>query len=310
MNRESRVLVVGHETLIGRAVHNLLRERGCAAVFPAGGECPDMHDARAVDAYFAYVRPEFVFVAGGKSGGIAANQAAPADLMLDNLALACNAIESARRHKVKKLLFLGSSCAYPKQCPQPMKPEHLMTGHLEPTSEPYAMAKLAGITMCRAYRRQYGCNFVSAIPADCYGPGDDFDREKSHVLAAIMRKMHDAKTGGLPAVELWGTGSPKRDFIFSADLADACVWVMDKYEGAEPINLGCNQPVSISDLAAAVKDVVGYGGKVVFDRERPDGMPVKWLDATALQSLGWRPSFPFKKGLALTYEWFLANAAG
>jgi len=227
--------------------------------------------------------------------------------MIDNLLVESNIVSNAQRHKVKKLLYLASSCSYPRQTQQPMRVELLMTGPLEPTNEPYAIAKLAGIVLCKAFRQQYGTNFITGIPANAFGPGDDFSPEESHVVASLIRKMHEAKITHQPSVELWGTGDPRREFIFADDLADACLFTMCKYDDAEPINLGGGLELSIKELAALVKEVVGYRGELNFDATRPDGMPLKSLDSGKLFDLGWKPRMSFRQSLAITYEWFLTN---
>ena len=306
MERDVRIYVAGQETLIGAAVVRALQRDGCTALCGGPGEEPELTDAGEVDAWFRRSGPDYVIVAAGKSGGIQANQAHPAEFLRDNLLVACHVMESAYRHGVKKLLYLGSSCSYPKHCPQPMAVESLLTGPLEPTNEAYAVAKIAGLKLCQAYRRQYGARFISGIPGDAFGPGDDFRPEASHVIAALIRKMHEAKLARRPAVELWGTGSPRREFIFADDLADACIFTVLRYEGSEPINLGCGTDLSIRELAELIRETVGYAGEVTFDRSRPDGMPAKLLDSTVLQGLGWRARTDLKSALAATYEWYLS----
>jgi GDP-L-fucose synthase len=306
---QARVYVAGGETLIGAALVRQLRAAGYRNLVGLPGSGPDLTDAGQVDAFFARARPEYVFVAAGKSGGIEVNSRRPAELMHDNLIVACHVLEAARRHETKKLLYLGSSCAYPKHCPQPMRVEALLTGPLEPTSAAYAVAKIAGMTLCDAYRRQYGCRFVSAIPADVFGPGDDFSPENSHVAAALLRRMHEAKLQGQPTVSIWGTGRPRRELMFCDDLADACLFVMREYEGGGPINLGVGEDVSIAELAAMIREIVGYDGRLVFDTTRPDGMPRKLLDSSELGSLGWRAKTSVREGLAATYRWFLEQEA-
>ena len=278
MNRDARIQVAGQETMIGQALVRALARHGYR---------------QPVDE-----RPDYVFVAAGKSGGILANQKHPADLCADNLRVALDILP--RSVGVKKLLYLASSCVYPKQAPQPMKPESLGTGPLEPTSAAYATAKLAGLALCQAYRQQHGANFITAIPADVYGPGTKFSADDSHVIPSLMVKMHEAKPTG--TVTLWGTGAPKREFTFVDDLADACLLVMEKYDGDAPINLGSGELVSIRDLAETMRNVVGYRGEIRWDTSRPDGAPIKSLDTTVLRSLGWRASVPLETGLAATYR--------
>jgi GDP-L-fucose synthase len=309
LEKQAKIHVAGGQTLIGAAILRELERQGYANIVGRPGEEPELTDAAQVDAFFARTTPEYVFLAAGKSGGIKANQKYPAELMLDNLLVGCHIIYSAYRHGIKKLLYLASSCSYPKNCPQPMQVESLLTGPLEPTNEAYALAKVAGIKLCQAYRQQYGANFISGIPANAFGPGDDFSPEDSHVIAALIRKMHEAKEQGQEVIEIWGTGSPRREFIFADDLADACVFVMNKYDGAQPINLGCGLDMSIAELALAVKEVTGFQGQIHFDASKPDGMPVKLLDSSKLNALGWRPRVSFHSALLETYEWFLESCA-
>jgi GDP-L-fucose synthase len=305
LEKNSRVYVAGARTLIGTAILRQLERQGYANILGKAGEEPDLTNAGAVDDFFAHQAPEYVFVAAGKSGGIEANRKYRAELMLDNLLVECHIIHSAYRHVVKKLLYLASSCCYPRHCPQPMRVDSLLTGPLEPTNEAYAIAKIAGIKLCQAYRQQYGANFIVGIPANVFGPGDDFSPEDSHVIAALMRKMHEAKMLGAPFVEIWGTGTPCREFIFVDDLADACLFVMQKYDGPEPINLGGGTDLSIAELAELVKEVIGFPGELCFDTSRPDGMPLKALDSSKLSKMGWQPTTPFRVALAATYDSFL-----
>jgi GDP-L-fucose synthase len=298
--------VAGATTLIGSALFDHLEQSGFTDVIPATSE-PDLTDALAVDGFFASNRPEFVFLAAGRSGGIAANQLYPAELMRDNLLVACNIIHSAHGHGVQKLVYLASSCSYPRLASQPLVESSLLTGPLEPTNEAYALAKIAGMKLCNAYRQQYGCRFASAIPANAFGPGDDFRLEESHVIAALIRKVHDAKVHGGKTVKIWGSGAPRRDFIFAPDLADACVWVMDHYDENDPINLGSGNDLSIRELAEAVCKVVSFAGNLEFDTTKPDGMPRKALDSSKLYQLGWRPRVNFEKALAQTYAWFVQH---
>ena len=293
--------------LIGAAILRELDRQGYTNIVSRSVEEPDLTDATQVDTFFARTSPKYVFLVAGRSGGIGANQKYPAELMLDNLLVECHVIHTAYRHGVKKLLYLASSCSYPKHCPQPMRVESLMTGPLEPTNEAYAVAKIAGIKLCQAYRQQYRANFISGIPANVFGPGDDFSLEDSHVIAALIRKMHEAKVLGAESIEIWGTGSPRREFIFADDLADACIFVMREYDGTQPINLGCGSDISIADLAKAVKEVTGFQGQICFDTSKPDGMPVKLLDSSKLKALGWRPKVPFRSALEATYGWFLQS---
>lgn len=301
--------MAGTDTGVGAAIAGALARHGYAAVV-GGGEAVDFTRAAAVDEAFAALAPDYVFVAAGRSGGIGLNQREPAALMRDNLLVAAHTLEAAHRHGVLKLVYLASSCIYPRACAQPMSEAALMTGPLEPTSAPYALAKLAGLTLCDAYRRQHGRPFVAAIAGDSFGPGDDFGEDDSHVVAALIRRMHAARRAGAPAVEVWGTGTARRDFIFVDDLAEACLCVMEHYDAPAPINLGGGGDLSIRELAALIRDVVGYRGELRFDARRPDGAPVKALDGRRLQALGWQRRTPMREALALTYRWFLETGRG
>jgi len=305
LKKHCKIYVAGRETLIGAAVLRELERQGYANIVGRPGEEPELTDATDVDAFFANVSPDYVFLVAGKSGGIEANQKYPAELMLDNLLVECHVIHSAFRHGVRKLLYLASSCSYPKHCPQPMRVESLLTGPLEPTNEAYAVAKIAGIKLCQAYRQQYGAVFIAGIPANVFGPGDDFSSEDSHVIAALFRRMHEAKTVGASSVEIWGSGTPRREFIFADDLADACLFIMRSYDEAEPINIGIGTDLSVGELAVLIKEVVGYSGELRYDTSRPDGMPSKILDSSKLDAMGWRPTMPFRVALLATYDWFL-----
>lgn len=307
MNRRDRIFVGGGDTLAGAAILDLLRERGLAVVGAPPGE-PDLTDPRQVDDFFAEARPEYVFLTAGKSGGIGLNRARPAELMLDNLLVTANVLQASHRYGVSKLLYLASSCAYPKDAPQPLRVESLTTGPLEPTSEAYATAKLAGWKLCDAYRRQYGSLFITAFPANPFGPHDDFTADGGHVLPALIRRAHEAKVRGEPTLTVWGTGTPRREFLFARDLADACLFVMEHYDDEPPINLGVGTDLSIAEAARAVAEVVGYRGRIVFDASHPDGAPLKRLDSSPLHALGWRPAVDFRPALSETYHWFLHHA--
>lgn len=310
MDRQAPIFVAGADSLIGQAIVRRLRAEGCAHLVGLGGDAPDLADAEQVRRFFERARPATVFYAAGRSGGILANQRFPADLMLDNLLCSTHVLREAFRCGAEKLLYLASSCSYPRLAPQPLRVEALMTGPLEPTNEAYAVAKLAGLKLCEAYRQQHGASFISAIPANAFGLGDDFSLEDSHVIPALLRKMHEAKAANAPSVELWGTGTPRREFIFSEDLADACVFAMAHYEGSAPLNLGGGTDVSIRELALLVQEVVGYEGALRFDASKPDGMPLKALDGSALAALGWRARTDFRAALTQTYEWFLREEQG
>lgn len=307
MNPESKVYVAGHRGLVGSAILRRLRGEGCENLVTRTHSELDLTDARAVNAFFEAEKPEYVFLAAAKVGGILANDSYPADFLWENLAIELNVIDASHRHGVEKLLFLGSSCIYPKFAPQPMKEEYLLTGELEPTNEPYAVAKIAGIKLCQAYDVQHGADFISVMPTNLYGPGDNFDLHTSHVLPALIRKFHEAKESGEPAVTVWGTGTPRREFLHADDLADACVYLMNEYSGSEPINVGVGEDISIKELAELVREVVGYAGEIVHDTTKPDGTPRKLLDVSKLHGLGWRAKVPLSEGIERTYAWFLGS---
>ena len=267
----------------------------------------DLTDTEAVERYFTAERPEEVLLAAAKVGGIQANCHLPVDFLLTNLQIQNNVLAASHRHGVRKLLFLGSSCIYPKHAPQPMREEYLLDGKLEPTNEPYAIAKIAGIKLAQAYRRQYGCNFIAVMPTNLYGPCDNFALASSHVLPALIRKFHNAKDSRLTSVSLWGTGTPRREFLHVDDLADACHLLMDTYESGDIINIGCGTDLTIRELAQMVASVIGYPGEIAWDTSMPDGMPRKLLDVSRLGALGWRPRIALEDGIGRTYEWFVAN---
>ncbi|MGE5481388.1 MAG: GDP-L-fucose synthase family protein [Bacteroidota bacterium] len=304
MPKDARIYVAGHGGLVGSAIVRALQRQGFTTIITRTRQELDLRDPRAVRAFFDRERPEYVYVAAARVGGILANWNYPVEFLQDNLYIATNVISAAHASRVKKLLFLGSSCIYPRLAPQPMKEEYLFTGSLEPTNAPYAMAKLAGIELVRAYRREYGAHFISALPTNLYGPGDNFDLETSHVLAALIRKMHEAKVRGNNAVTVWGSGSPRREFLHVDDLADACVLLMESYDHDMPINVGTGEDLSIKDLAELVARVVGFTGRIEYDASRPDGMPRKLLDVTRLDALGWRPRIKLSQGIKATYDWF------
>jgi GDP-L-fucose synthase len=303
----SRIYVPGHRGLVGSAVVRRLRAEGFTAILTAPRAELDLRDQAAVDRWFAANRPDYVFLVAGTVGGILANSTRPAEFLYDNLLIAANVLEASRRHGVAKLLYLGSSCIYPRQCPQPIKEEYLLTGPLEPTNEGYALAKIAGIKLCQSYRRQYGCDFVSAMPTNLYGPGDNFDLLSSHVLPALIRKFHEAKAGGRSEVIVWGTGSPRREFLHVDDLADACLFLMRRHDTDVPINVGTGEDLSIRELAELVRDVVHPRAALVFDPSKPDGTPRKLLDVSRLHALGWRHRISLRQGVESTYRWFAEN---
>jgi GDP-L-fucose synthase len=306
-NPAARVFVAGADSLLGAALLEQLRTGGFDHLVGGPPGAPDLTDAVQVADFFAESRPDYVFLTAGKSGGIDANQRYPAELMYHNLAVTTHVIHSAWRQRTRKLLYLASACCYPKLAPQPLGVESLMTGPLEPTNEAYATAKLAGLRLCQAYRQQYGVNFVAAIPTNSFGPGDDFSAASSHVIPGLIRRLHEAKLTGQGPSLIWGTGRARREFVYARDLAAACLLVMERYDQAEPINLGGGIDLSIAELAQAIADVVGYRGRLVFDPSRPDGMPFKGLEAGALRQLGWRPATPFRTALEETYAWFLSR---
>ena len=307
MNKDSKIYVAGPGGLVGGAIVRRLRAQGYIDVVTRSSADLDLRDQHAVNRFFSSEKPEFVFLAAAKVGGIRANDSFPADFLRDNLQIQTNVIDAAHRNDVRKLLFLGSSCIYPKLAQQPIKEDSLLSGPLEPTNEWYAIAKIAGLKMCQAYRRQYGFNAIAAMPTNLYGPGDNFDLNNSHVLPALIRKFHEGKINSDVQVTVWGTGSPRREFLHVDDLAHASVFLMEMYGGEEPINVGCGQDVSIKELAELVRRTVGYSGAVEWDTSKPDGTPRKLLDVSRISALGWRPSIPLPDGIRSTYEWFLAN---
>jgi len=307
MNLETRIFIAGAETQLGCALRERLLRDGYRNLVGLPPEEPDLTHPDPVESFFKDARPEIVFLVAGASAGIGANQRRPAELMLNNLLVTAHVLDSSRRHHVSKLLYLGSSCAYPKHAPQPMNVESLLSGPLEPTSQAYATAKIAGWQLCEAMRRQYGVSFLTAIPANPFGPFDDFGAESGHVVPALMRRMHDAKEAGAESLTIWGTGAALREFIYVHDLADACLFLMRHYDGATPINIGAGREHSIAEVARRIATVVGYRGRLVFDASRPDGMPRKSLDAGPLRDLGWQATTPFQTALEETYAWFLAH---
>jgi GDP-L-fucose synthase len=302
-----RVWVAGHRGMVGSALVRRLTHVGCEIVTVTRQTC-DLRRQEAVEGWMYEVRPDVVVIAAAKVGGILANAASPATFLYDNVMIEANVIDAANRVGVDKLLFLGSSCIYPKFAPQPMPEECLLDGQLEPTNEWYAVAKIAGVKLCQAYRRQYGCDFISALPTNLYGPGDNFDPLTSHVVPGLIAKMHAAKVAGAEEVEIWGTGRPRREFLHVDDLADACVHLLEKYSEEAPINVGCGTDLTIEELAEKVRAVVGFEGRLRYDPQRPDGTPRKLLDTSHLEVLGWRPQIPLGRGLADTYQWFLGYA--
>ena len=309
MPPDARVFVAGHGGLVGSAILRRLQSEGATRVLTATREQLDLRDQAAVNYWFRANRPEYVFLVAGTVGGILANSTRPAEFIYDNMMIHATVVHASHLFPVKRLLYLGSSCIYPRQAPQPMKEEHLLSGLLEPTNEPYAVAKIAGIKLCQAYRQQYGSDFISAMPTNLYGPNDNFDLTSSHVLPALIRKFHDAKQEGRNQVEVWGTGAPRREFLHVDDLADACVFLMRRYDAAEHVNVGTGQDLTIRELAELVKDVVHPQATLAFDASKPDGAPRKLLDVSRLHALGWHHKIELREGIASSYRWFLENHA-
>ena len=292
---------------MGSAIVRRLKSEGYEKILTATSKELDLREQAEVREFFDSERPDYVFLAAAKVGGILANNAWPADFIYQNLMIEANVIESARLSGVEKLLFLGSTCIYPKMAPQPLKEEYLLSGPLEPTNEWYAVAKIAGIKLCQAYQRQYGCKFISAMPTNLYGPEDNFDLESSHVMPALIRKFHEAKVGGEASVTVWGSGKPLREFLHVDDCSAACLYLMEHYEGEEIVNIGVGEDLSIAELADLVKQVVGYQGQIVYDAGKPDGTPRKLVDVSRINGLGWKAGIPLAEGIRSTYQWFLEN---
>lgn len=302
MNKDSRIYIAGHRGMVGSAIVRALEANGYSDILTRSSKELDLRNQAAVSEFFAKEKPEYVILAAAKVGGIMANNTYRADFLYDNLMIEANVIHQAYVHKVKKLLFLGSSCIYPKMAPQPLKEEYLLSGELEATNEPYAIAKITGIKLAESYRRQYGCNFISAMPTNLYGPNDNYNLNNSHVLPALMRKFHSAKQEGHLEVQIWGTGSPKREFLHVDDLAAACVFLMKSYDEELFLNIGTGEDISIKDLALLVKDIVGFEGELVFDTSKPDGTPRKLMDVSRIRNLGWSPLISLEDGIKMVYE--------
>ena len=307
MEKSAKIYVAGHAGLVGSAILRELENKGYKNLVTKTRKELDLTSQVAVSDFFLTEKPDYVFLAAAKVGGILVNYNYPVDFIRDNLMIETNVIDSAYKNKVKKLLFLGSSCIYPKLAPQPLKEEYLLTGELESTNKAYAVAKIAGIVMCQSYNKQYGTNFISVMPTNLYGEGDNFDLENSHVLPAMIRKFDDAKKSNSKEVTLWGTGNPKREFLYVDDLANACLFLMNNYDSSEIINIGTGEDLSIIELANIVKEIIGYKGGIVWDSSKPDGTPRKLLDVSKIQALGWKHSVNLKEGIKRSYEWYKAN---
>lgn len=305
MKKDAKIYVAGHRGLVGSAIVRLLKQEGYTNLLTASSRELDLRNQAAVWAFLEREKPTYVFLAAAKVGGIQANNIYPADFIYQNLVIEVNVIEGARLAGVEKLLFLGSTCIYPKMAPQPLKEEYLLTAPLEPTNEWYAVAKIAGIKLCQAYQRQYGCKYISAMPTNLYGPEDNFDFESSHVVPALIRKFHEAKVQGSPTVTVWGTGKPLREFLHVDDCAAACLFLMEHYDGEAIVNIGVGEDLSIADLAELVQQAVGFEGEIVFDTSKPDGAPRKLVDVSRINRLGWKAGIPLQEGVASTYQWFL-----
>lgn len=307
MEKTDKIYVAGHRGLVGSAIVRNLKAKGYENVIGRTHKELDLKDQAAVRAFFEQEKPDVVVLAAAKVGGINANNTTPADFAYENMQIQCNVIECCHRYHVKKLLFLGSTCIYPRMAPQPIPEDALLTGPLEVTNEAYAIAKIAGLEMCKFFKRQYGDDFISCMPTNLYGPYDNYDLQGSHVMPAMIRKFHEAKVQGAPTVELWGTGTPLREFLYVDDMADACVFLLENYEGEQHVNIGTGKEVTIKQLAETVKRVVGYEGEIVWNKDMPDGTPRKLTDVTKLHSLGWNHRVELEEGVKLAYEWFKEN---
>lgn len=309
MEKTAKIYVAGHRGLVGSAIVRRLQEAGFGNLLTMTSAELDLREQAAVRGFFAAERPYYVFLAAAKVGGILANNNFPADFLYQNLMIEANVIEASRVYGVSKLLCLGSTCIYPRMAPQPLREEYLLTGPLESTNEWYAVAKIAGIKLCQAYQRQYGCSFISAMPTNLYGPGDNFNLETSHVMPALIRKFHEARIANAPTVSVWGSGRPLREFLHVDDCADACLHLMQHYDGEGIVNIGVGNDISIAALAELVRDIVGFRGDIVYDQSKPDGTPRKLVDVSRINSLGWHASISLAEGIADTYDWFMKNVA-
>ena len=308
MNKESKIFVAGHRGMVGSAIVRRLQAEGFTQILTRNRSDLDLLDRLAVRRFFEIERPEFVFDAAARVGGIIANSEKPVEFLIENLTIQNNVIQAAADFGAAKLLFLGSSCIYPKLAPQPISEDSLLTGPLEPTNDAYALAKIAGIKLCQAYAKQHGKNFISAMPTNLYGPNDNFDLRTSHVLPALIRKVHEAKTSGARTVAVWGTGTPRREFLHVDDLADACLFLLNNYDSPEIVNIGCGEDFTIRELVETVCETLGFDGDLVFDTSKPDGTPRKLLNIEKIRSLGWTPRIPLREGILDAYTWFLKSA--
>lgn len=307
MEKNSKIYVAGHRGLVGSAIVRNLKGKGYTNIIGRNHKELNLANQLAVRKFFEEEKPEYVFLAAAHVGGINANNTCPADFIYENLEIQNNIIKAAHDYKTKKLLFLGSSCIYPKMCPQPIKEEYLLSGYLEPTNEGYALAKISGLKMCQFFKKQYGDNFISCMPTNLYGPNDNFDLNNSHVMPALIRKFHEAKVNNVSYVEVWGTGKPLREFLHVDDMADGCVFLMENYDGEEHVNIGTGKEVTIGELAQMIKEVVEYEGEIRFNTEKPDGTPRKLLDVSKLEGLGWKYKIGFRDGIEESYRWFVDN---
>lgn len=307
MEKNAKIYVAGHRGLVGSAIVGKLKAKGYIDIIGRTHSELDLTNQASVEEFFQNEKPDCVFLTAAKVGGIHANNTYPADFIMENELIQCNIIRAAHKNEVKKLMFLGSSCIYPKLCPQPIKEEYLLTGELEPTNEAYALAKISGLKMCQYYNKQYGTNYISVMPTNLYGPNDNFDLESSHVLPAMIRKFHEAKVNNVEYVQLWGSGKPLREFLHVDDMADACVYLMEDYSGNEFFNLGTGKEVTILELAEMIREIVGFTGDLKFDSSKPDGTPRKLLDVSRLSSAGWKAKIELEDGIRSTYEWYLEN---
>lgn len=307
MKKDSKIYVAGHRGLVGSAIVRELRKKGYTNIIGKTHKELDLMDSVAVENFFKSEKPEYVFLAAAKVGGIYANSTYPADFIYENLQIQNNVIGNAHKYGVKKLMFLGSSCIYPKMCPQPIKEEYLLSGYLEETNEAYALAKISGLKMCQYFNKQYGTNYISVMPTNLYGPYDNFHPENSHVMPALIRRFHEAKVSNAKEVVVWGSGTPLREFLYSEDMADACIYLMENYEGNDFFNIGTGKEITIRGLAEIIKEVVGYEGKIVWDTTKPDGTPRKLLDVSRLEKAGWRYKMELKDGIKEAYKWFIEN---